>query len=148
MQEGLAEGRVATDQLDRPNGYSGRAHVHEDEADACVLRGVGVRADEQKHPVRLVGVSRPDLLAVDEEVVAVGDRARLQAREIRPRAGLRVSLTPADLAADDRRQVLALLLLAALVQQQRSDHRQSETGEGGAKLQAAHFVVQNLRLGG
>jgi hypothetical protein len=45
-------------------------HVEQHEADAGVL-GLGVGAHQAEDPVGLVGVAGPDLLAVDDEVVAV-----------------------------------------------------------------------------
>ena len=102
---------------------------------SCFCAAGSVRT-RQEHPVGPVGVRRPDLLAVDDEVVAVEHGARLQAREVRAGAGLGVALAPANLAADDARQVLALELVAALVKEQRSDHRQAEADERGAELEA------------
>jgi hypothetical protein len=56
---------------------AGRLHVHQEVGDAAVLRRIGVGASEKDAVVRAVRVRRPDLLAVDHEVVAVLHRARL-----------------------------------------------------------------------
>src|SRR5262249_58562822 len=81
------------------------------------------------HPVGLVAVRRPHLLAVQDVVVTVVHRTRLQAGEVRAGARLGISLAPPDLAANDPRQVLALLLLVAGLEQQWSDHLEPEADE-------------------
>jgi hypothetical protein len=54
----------------RPSAPSaGRGHVDQDEADALVLLA-GVGAHQAEAPVGPVGVGGPDLLAVDQPVVA------------------------------------------------------------------------------
>src|SRR4030095_13852276 len=96
---------------------------------AFLLLRVRIGAHQAEHPVGLVGVGRPDLLAVDDVVIAVEHRARLEAGEIAAGARLRVALTPADLAAGDLREVLLLLLLVAEHEERRADHRQAETDQ-------------------
>jgi hypothetical protein len=146
VEERLAERRIAADELDRLHADAGARHVHEQEADALVLGRVGVRAHEEEHPVGLIGVRRPHLLSGDDEVVALEHGARLQAREIGAGAGLRVALAPADLAADDRRDVRALELLGAELEQRRSDHRQAETDERWAQAHRGHLLREDARL--
>src|SRR5581483_3390739 len=113
LEERLAERRRARDQPDRPRRDPRRRHVDEQEADTLVLRRARVGAHQAEHPVRLIGVRGPDLLAVDDVRIAVEDGARLQAGEIGAGARLAVALAPADPAARDRRQVLEALLLRA-----------------------------------
>ena len=81
-----------------------------------------------------------------DEVVAVADGLGLQAREVGAGAGLGVALAPADLAADDRRQVLALQLLAALLEEERADHREAEADERRAEAELRHLLGEHLRL--
>ncbi len=81
-----------------------------------------------------------------DEVVAVADGLGLQAREVGARARLGVALTPADLAADDRREVLALQLLAALLQEERADHREPEADERRAEPELRHLLGEDLGL--
>ena len=64
---------------------------------SCFLPSVG--AHQAEDPVGLVGVGGPDLLAVQDEVVAVAHGAGLERREVRAGARLGVALAPADLAA-------------------------------------------------
>ena len=80
-------------------------------ADALVLRRICVRARQQHHSLRAVRAGRPDLLAVDDVVVAVLHRARLQRRQVGPGPRLAETLAPEVVAGQDARQVLALLLL-------------------------------------
>src|SRR5439155_147228 len=55
----------------------------------------------------------PDLLPVDDPLVAVEDGAGLQTRQVRSRVGLGVGDGEVDLALQDGRQPARLLLLAA-----------------------------------
>ena len=95
-------GDVAADQLDRPGLDARRGHVDQHEADAFVLLG-RVGAHQAEAPVGLVGVGGPDLLAVDQPVVALVLAAGGEAGEVGAGARLRIALAPADLALDDLR---------------------------------------------
>src|SRR5580698_3473097 len=55
-----------------------RFHVHEEDGETFVLRSGGVGTDDQFAPVADPAVAGPDFLAVDEVVIAVEDRLRLQ----------------------------------------------------------------------
>ena len=68
------------------------------------LRG-RIGADQQLLPVGNVGEARPDLVAVDDELVAVDFAACFQARKIGPGAGLGKALAPDDIAGEDLGQV-------------------------------------------
>ena len=92
----------------------GRLHVEEEVADALVLRRVRVGAGDEDAHVGAVRAGRPDLLAVDDVVVAVADGARLEAGEVGAGAGLAEALAPGIFAADDPRQRRVLLLLRAV----------------------------------
>ena len=72
VEEDLVELVRAGHGRDRSHGDAGRRHVEEEHADPRVLGRVGVGAGEQQAPVGgRVGVARPDLLPVHDEVVAV-----------------------------------------------------------------------------
>ena len=71
----------------------------------CFGASGSVRAS--RTPVGVVRAGGPDLLAVDDVVVAIAHGARLQAGEVAAGARLAVALAPDDLAARDARQVLA-----------------------------------------
>jgi hypothetical protein len=59
-----------------------------------LLRRVG--ADETENPVGLIGVTRPDLVAVDEKVVTLIFAAGTKRCEVGPGSGLGVALAPTD----------------------------------------------------
>ena len=104
------------------------------------LGAVGSVRTRQNIQSATVGVRRPDLLPVDDVVVAVARRARVcKAGQVGAGARLAVALAPADLAAHDRRQVLALLLLAAVLEQHRAEHPQAEAASAarGSRARAA-----------
>src|SRR5204863_9405285 len=84
-------------------------------------------------------VAGPDLLPGDDQVIAVDDRARLQARQVGARVRLRETLAPDDVAAEDARQAVRLLGLAAAGDQGRArvaqaDERGRDLGRAGARV--------------
>ncbi len=143
VEERLAERRCTADQLDRLNGDARLMHRQKHEADAVVLRHVGIGANEREHPVGVLRTRRPDLLAVDQEVIAAIFRACAQAGEIRTRARLAVTLTPAHFAANDRRNVAALLIFGAEFEQRRADHRRAHAHQRRARFDAAHLLDEH-----
>lgn len=126
-------------------------HVEHEEANPLVLGRIRVGAGEQEDPVGAVAAGGPDLLAVDDEVVAVAYGAGLQRGEVAARARLRVTLAPDRLGAGDAGQVLALLLLAAVHDQRRSQHAHAETARAVigravvAELFAEHHLLVDAR---
>src|SRR5687768_6032620 len=87
----------------------------------------------------------PDLLAVDDELVALADSRRAQARQIRTGTRLRVSLAPDMLAGENLRQVFRLLLFGAEPDQQRADQaeamvRNARTAETAPFLDIDHVL--------
>ena len=145
-EEGLAERRLAGDQQDRPRLDAGRGHVEQQEGNAFMLLGLGIRAHEAKNPVGVVGVARPDLLAVDEIMVALVLGLCLQRSKVGAGARLRIALAPADFATRDLGQVFLLLRLIAVFQQRRAEHPDAETVEGRAAFHRAHFFAQDFRF--
>ena len=80
----------------------GRVDRRDEHGDAAMPRLVGIRADGEVDPVGEPGARRPDLVAVDDEAVAVEHGARRQRGEVAPGAGLREPLAERQLAARDR----------------------------------------------
>src|SRR5438093_6161421 len=119
-EEDLVEVMVAGHQDERPHGDSRRRHRDEEAADPLVLRRIRARADQQDDPVREVRARRPHLLAVDDEVVALIDGARTEARQIGAGAGLGEALAPDLVGVEDRGEMAALLLLGAPVDESRA----------------------------
>jgi hypothetical protein len=111
------------------------AHRHEEIRDSGVLRRKGVRAGEQEDVVGELGLRGPDLLAVDDPLVAVEHRARLQTGEVGAAVGLAETLAPSGLAAQDLGEELLLLLLGAPLEDrgpdQRIQHRDQGAGSYG-----------------
>ena len=66
---------VAGHRLERLHLDARASHGNEHVADARVLRRLGLGADEREHHLGLVRGAGPDLLPVDQEVVAVFRRA-------------------------------------------------------------------------
>ena len=88
---------------------------------------------------------RPDLGAIDHEVIAGIDRAGLEAGEVGAGVGLGEALAPADLAARHRRQQLALLFFRAGIQD--GVGRQHRRQEGRAEKPAAHLLQHDREVG-
>src|SRR5688500_7590944 len=96
-----------------------------------MLGRLWIRPHQAEHLVRAVPAGSPDLLAVDDEVVAIARRASLQARQVRTGARFAVALAPDVFAARDLREVPRLLLFAAVDDQRRPDHADAETARTG-----------------
>ena len=102
------KGVVPLIKQDRPRLDARALHVDQQEADALVLlRRVG--AHQAEAPVGEMRAARPDLLAVDQVVVALVLGLGLQAARSDAGARLGEALAPAQLALDDRRDVPLLL---------------------------------------
>src|SRR5690606_21487586 len=109
-EEGLAKGRGARNQLDRPRLDAGLVHVEDEEGDPfMVARPVG--AEQAEAEIGPLPARSPGLLAVDDIMVALVLGEALQAREVGSRAGLRIALGAADRAVGERRQPFELLLV-------------------------------------
>ena len=94
LEEHLVEAGVARHLHQRAHGDAGRLHVDQEVRDAAVLRRLGIGAHEAEHPVGVLRARRPDLLPVDDELVAVELGARPERRQVGARARLGVALTP------------------------------------------------------
>ena len=122
----LVELGLARDHLDRSHLDAGLAHVDQEEADPLVLRRVGVGAGEDEDVVGEVAGGRPDLLAVDDPLVAVEDGPAAEVAEVGPGVGLRVALAPQVLAGEDAGQVVGLLLVGPPHLQGVAEHLDAE----------------------
>ena len=83
----------------------------------------GLRAHEAEDHVGLCRGRGPDLLAVDDEIVAVFHRACGKRGEIAARAGLGIALTPDHFAAQRRADPALFLFFGAEFEQRRHQHR-------------------------
>ena len=76
-----------------------------------------IGAAENKGPIRILCLRRPDLLAGDAEIIAIFDSAGLQGGQIRARVGLGVTLAPDLFAINDLGNEALFLLLCAPMHQ-------------------------------
>ena len=72
----------------------------------------------------------------------------LQADEVAARARFAIALAPADFAARDLGEVMDLLLLGTEFEQRRAEHPDAEAVERRARIDALHFLLEDLRLFG
>ena len=90
--------------------------------------GLGIGADQQLLPIGDIGEARPDLLTVDDELVALDPAACFEARQIGPGTGLGKALAPDDIAGEDLGEMKCLLLGCAAGDQRGSGVVQSDKG--------------------
>ena len=106
----------------------GLVHVDQHQRQTLVPLRAGLGADQREQLVAVDRLRGPDLLAVDDVLVAVEDPGRADAGEVGAGAGLGEALAPDLLVAQDRADDVALLLLAA------------EHGDGGCEVGEAELV--------
>src|SRR5262249_14332546 len=100
---------------------------------------------EAEDHVGVVRRGRPDLLAVDDEVVAVLDRRGAERGQVRARLWLRIALAPDDLAAQRRGDPAALLLLGAELEQRRRQHRDALVRQAGWQAGVGELLGDDAR---
>src|SRR6266851_4720326 len=88
----------------------------------------------------------PDLLPVDDKMVAVNYGARTKSRQIRTRHRFREALAPDLLAREDSGQVAALLILSAVLENRRPAHRKTQLVERRRCAHARHLLVEDRAL--
>ena len=146
-EEDLVELRRAVDLLDGPHLDARLLHRDEQVRDAGVLRRVGVGAGQQEDVVGVLRLGGPDLLAVDDPLVAVELGPGLEAGQVGAGVGLAEALAPGDLALEDARDELLLLLLGAPLQDGRADEGVTEEvapqrGAGPGELLVQHDLLE------
>ena len=124
--EDLVELALAGDHADRADLDARLTHVDEQEGDALVLRRVRIGPGQREDVIGEMTGGGPDLLAVEDPLVAVTDRLEPDVAEVRPRVGLAVALTPGVLTGQDPRQVALLLLVAPHEEQRVAEHLDTE----------------------
>src|SRR5205809_6201555 len=122
------------------------AHVEEEARDALVLGRLRVGAGEEDPPVGDRPAGGPDLLTVDEELVAPVLGARLEAREVRARVGLGVELAPDLLGREHLREVAPFLPVGAVDDDRRPDEPDPEPVDGGRRVDPRHLVLDGRLL--
>jgi len=122
----LGEVRVAVHLPQWPHLDSGALHVETKHGDARVLRHARVGAREEQAPAGVVTAARPDLLTVDDPLVAVAARTSREAGEVGSCVGLGEELAPDLAAVLDRREPACALLVVAVREQGRTDEREAD----------------------
>ena len=102
VEEHLVEVRLAGDLAQRSDRDARRAQVDDEARDALVLRHRRVGAEDAEPEVAVVGAAGPDLLAVEDELVAVALGPRAERGEVGAGVGLAPELAPDLLAAAHR----------------------------------------------
>ena len=123
-----------------------RLHVDHQVGDPTVPRRVGVGAHEGDPPLRVLGVARPDLLAVDQPPVAHIGGPGGEPGQVRARPRLAEELAPDLLGVEDPGQPTPLLLLRAVGQQGRPGQVDAGAvdGLGGAGAGVLHVEDGHL----
>ena len=103
-----------------------------------------IRAHQTENPVALVGIGSPHFLTVHQIMVALVFGFGLQTGQIRAGAGLRITLTPADFAADDFTDIFFLLLFAGKFQQRWAKHPKAKTCQCRPCFDAGKLFLQNF----
>src|SRR5438876_1156830 len=118
------------------------AEVDQEQADAMVLRRLGLGAAEEEAPVGDVGVAGPHLLAVHDEAAAPALAARAQRPQVGAGAGLGEALAPEVLAREQPGEEAPALRLGAVAEDGRAD--QVDVGAGG-RPRRAHAIERLLQ---
>ena len=114
VEEHFVHGMAAVHQDQRAHRDARALHVDQQERDAFLAllhRRVG--AHQAEDPVGVVRVGGPDLLAVDDVLVAIPLGLGLERGQVASRARLGVALAPEVVAVVDARQEALLLRLGA-----------------------------------
>src|SRR5579875_1874911 len=105
-----------------------------------MLGRIGVGTREQDHPLRVMRTGGPDLLPVDDVLVAITHGAGLQAGEVGAGARLGKALTPRLLTRDDAGQEAPLLLLGAVGDDRRAGPADTDAAGGRSAVQRQLLV--------
>ena len=114
--EDLVESGMPVHLLERLHLDAGLAHVQDEIAQPRVLGLVPVGAGQQQAPIGFLRAGGPELLSVDDPVVALQVCARDRACGVGPAARLAEQLAPGLFACQAGTQVALLLLIGAMGQ--------------------------------
>ncbi len=144
--EDLAEVAVGRHVLDGPDLDAGRVHRDDDLADAGVRWALGRGPADQVAVVGHLAEAGPDLLAVDDEVVAVALGPGLQRGEVGAGLGLAHPDAPRGLAGQDAGEQLADLLGRAVGHQRRAHLPVGEPRRGEGRTGRDHLLGHDQPL--
>src|SRR5712691_2418239 len=143
LEEDLVELGVAGDLDQRPDLDAGALHVDDQVGEAVARVDFLALAGDEHAPLRYVRECRPDLLPVDQVVVAFVLGARLQARQVAARVGLAEALAPDLLGRQKRREVAFLLLVGAVGDHDRAAHPEADDVDRLRRVGQDHLVVED-----
>ena len=144
-QEDLVELRLAGDLGQRPHVDARGVHVDDEVRQPGMALGVRVGAREEDAVVGDVRVRRPDLLAVDDEAVAVEPGRGPDAGEVGAGTRLGEPLAPDLVRREERLQVALLLRVGAARDDRRAGHPEADHAEVRRRL-GARFLLEVDRL--
>src|SRR5690606_19123206 len=101
---------------------------------------------QQQPPIGAVRAARPDLLAVDDELVALQHGTGAQAGEVRARVWLGEELAPDLVGSQDVPQEALLLRLGTVVDERRADDGDAERVEGRRRVDPRHLLANDRLL--
>ncbi len=135
------------EQIHRLNRDAGQARVDHEPAQVLMALAVGIGGSQRPHPVGAVVAPDEHLLAVEDVLVALADRAHPHAREVGAGVGLREQLPYAFFAAVDRRQQRLALLVGAPDQDRRRSQRAAAVVVGRqGEFEPVGFLLQDNRV--
>jgi len=147
IEENFVDLVAAVDRHDRAHRNPRCLHVDENEGNAFLLFRARIGAREQENPIRVLSERRPGLLAVDDVVIAVAFRRRLQRGKIGAGAGFGKSLAPPIVEIGDARQELFLLRVGTECVDHRPDHADAERQWRGCR-RLLQFIQEDILLHG
>jgi hypothetical protein len=130
----------------RPDLDARGVHPEQQETDAAVLGGVGLGANQAEDPVGQMRGAGPDLLTIDDPLIAIEHSTGAQAGQIAAGAGFGIPLAPDGVAAQGGRDELALLGLGADFQQRGHQHRDALSPQAGADPRTGEFLGDDARF--
>ena len=108
-----------------------------------MLRGIGIGAHQENAPVGILTQAGPDFLAVNQEIVPVQHRLRLQRRQVGSGIGLRKSLAPDLVGIENLGNVALLLGLGAVLHEGRANDADPQAVGRLRRPGAGHFLPVN-----
>jgi hypothetical protein len=127
---------------------AGQGHVDEQVGDALVRLRLLVGPREDRTPLRMLRVGRPDLVPADDEAPVVLDPGDgLQRGEVRAGTDLGEALAPDVLCREDAVEEAGLLGLAAMVDQRRPDDVEANRSDDRRRAGLGVGLVDDDLLG-
>ena len=139
-EEHLVERRATAHLADGPDLDAGLVEREQEGGEASVLRHARVGPADEFAPRREAGARAPDLLAVEDPLVAVPYRRRRQAGEVGAGTRFREQLAAQLLGAQERPDEAGLLLARA----EGGDRRRHQAGRDAEGLVARRRVEGRL----